>query len=132
MVSDSKNSAVASEIPKNTAELVLEGPGTEFAGLTTMLGIKMSDNCACKAMMFKMNDIYAKEGAAAYREQAEKIISFIQENMNKWGWSATTKAWASAGWNYMLHPELWKRVKPTDPIPGLFWYSLELYESKPR
>lgn len=117
---EKKNSAIISKI------LVLQGVGTEYAGLMLLLGITMGNNCTCKALMFEMNAM----GVKKCREQFDSLVQKIKDNKDAWGWGKRMLSWASAGWNYAINKELRKRIDPRDPIPDLLRYAIELADRK--
>lgn len=111
---------------ENNPPLVLVGPGTEFAGIMTVLGIVMPDGCDCKKTMFKMNE-YGVQGC---KDHYDKIVNKIKDNLKSWGWDDKLKNWKAGGWNYVKHPELWRWVNPINPIPGLLRLAIHLAEKK--
>lgn len=108
--------------------LVLEGPGTEFAGLMSLLGINMSNDCGCKKYMFQMNE-WGVEGC---KQRYDEIVATIKEKSTSWGWGTQMLNWAKAGFAYLTNPEIRNRVNYKDPIPDLVTWAIELAEQKEK
>jgi hypothetical protein len=89
------------------------GPGRELHRIFDQLGVKMQENCACRARIKQMD----AWGAAGCRQHLDDIVAALAKDRDKYSWGTQFKAALSTLTSASL---FWSVLKsPTDPLRGL-------------
>jgi hypothetical protein len=83
------------------------GVGYELSKLYKSLGINPPQNCTCRALSRKMDEL----GAAGCREQEDELVKAMKANATAYGWNDKIKA----GWK-ALAVGVALKINPLDPI----------------
>lgn len=97
------------------------GPGAEFAGLISQLGLQSVASCSCASLQREMDRL----GVDGCRRERSRLIKSLKENYVKY--TAADKMWAS--YNAVITGLAFK-LNPLDPIPSLFDEAVRRAEEK--
>jgi hypothetical protein len=96
------------------------GVGFELTKLYKSLGINPPENCTCRALSVRMDEL----GPAGCREQEDELIKAMEENAAKYKWTDTLKAGFKA-----IGKGLAFKINPANPLRSCLRIAIERTEA---